>query len=184
MVISLIINYLITAQHLLLGLYTLPTIFSAYYFGKRHAMLTALASLSLVVLLAYFNPKLFKVMKTGSCFKDRWCDITAWGGILVLTAYAMGSLYERHDKRLRELRQAYHGVLHILRYFVSKDKYTENHSYRVSIYAAEIASHMGLSEEQIEDVRAASLIHDIASWRLAGKFSIRRNALPAKSSRK
>ena len=171
MVISLIINYLITAHRLVLGLYTLPTIFSAYYFGKRHAILTAFASLFLVGLLAHFNPQLFSVMKTGSYFKDRWCDITAWGGILVLTAYAMGTLYERHDVRLQELRQAYYGVLHILRYFVSKDKYTENHSYRVSVYATKIAGYMGLDRSRVEDVRGASLIHDI------GKLDISREIL-------
>jgi len=51
--------------------------------------------------------------------------------------------------------------LHILRHFVSKDKYTENHSYRVSIYAAKIAAYLGFKHERIEDIRAASLLHDI-----------------------
>ena len=49
----------------------------------------------------------------------------------------------------------------ILRHFVSKDEYTEHHSYRVSVYAARIAAHLKLSPERIEDVRAASLLHDI-----------------------
>ena len=54
---------------------------------------------------------------------------------------------------------------------VSKDKYTQNHSYRVSIYAARIAAELGLDNESIEDIRAASLLHDI------GKIDISRELL-------
>jgi len=169
--LALIINYLITAQNLVLGLYTFPTLFSAYFYGRRHATLTAFASIFLIGLIAYFNPQLFKGTSSGQFLEGRWYDITAWGGILVLTAYAMGTLHERHERRIKELRQTYYGLLHILRHFVSKDKYTENHSYRVSIYAAKIANQLGLSYEQIEDVRGASLLHDI------GKLDISRELL-------
>jgi putative nucleotidyltransferase with HDIG domain len=44
---------------------------------------------------------------------------------------------------------------------MSKDQYTENHSCRVSVYAAQIAKRMGLPANQVEDIRAASLLHDI-----------------------
>ena len=70
-----------------------------------------------------------------------------------------------------ELRDTYHGVLMILRHFISKDNYTQNHSYRVSIYAARIAAEMGFDEERVEDVRAAALLHDI------GKLDISREML-------
>jgi putative nucleotidyltransferase with HDIG domain len=83
----------------------------------------------------------------------------------------MGTLYERHKSRVMELKQTYHGMLHILRHFIAKDKHTENHSYRVSIYAAKIASYLGFNNEQIEDIRAAALLHDI------GKLQISRQLL-------
>jgi putative nucleotidyltransferase with HDIG domain len=72
---------------------------------------------------------------------------------------------------MRELRQTYHGVLLILQQFITKDKYTQNHSYRVSVYASTIASAYGLDAERIEDVRAAALLHDI------GKLDISREIL-------
>ena len=59
----------------------------------------------------------------------------------------------------------------ILRHFISKDKYTGNHYYRVSVYAAKIAAEMGLGPARIEDVRAAALLHDI------GKLDISREIL-------
>jgi HD-GYP domain-containing protein (c-di-GMP phosphodiesterase class II) len=66
-------------------------------------------------------------------------------------------LYEHESAHIRELRQTYHGVLMVLQQFIANDKYTQNHSYRVSIYAAKIAAEVGLDEERIEDIRAAAL---------------------------
>ncbi len=79
----------------------------------------------------------------------------------MLSAYAAGTLYEHGQRRLRDLRETYHGVLQILNHFISNDKFTQNHSYRVSLYATQIAGEMGMSEDRIEDVRAAALLHDI-----------------------
>ena len=73
--------------------------------------------------------------------------------------------------RKLQLRQTYYGVLMILRQFISKDKYTENHSYRVSIYATKIAAYLGFRPERIEDVPCAALLHDI------GKLEISRELL-------
>src|SRR5216684_1065403 len=97
--------------------------------------------------------------------------IAVWGGTLMVIAYAMGTLYENMQAKVRELRETYNGLLIILRQFISKDQYTQNHSYRVSIYATKIAVEMGLDTERIEDVRAASLLHDI------GKLDISRDLL-------
>lgn len=89
----------------------------------------------------------------------------------MITAYAMGTLYERKAEQVQELRETYHGVLMILRHFIAKDTYTENHSYRVSVYAARIAESCGLGPDRIEDVRSAALLHDI------GKLDISRELL-------
>ena len=33
-----------------------------------------------------------------------WSDIAIWGGFLLITAYAMGTLYERKEQSMAELR--------------------------------------------------------------------------------
>ncbi|MGO8818788.1 MAG: HD-GYP domain-containing protein [Terriglobia bacterium] len=170
-VIAAILNFLVAPHRILLGLYTLPTIFSAYFFGRRHAALTAVASVLVVVLVVHFKPSLFAQANATPLPGEKWYDLTLWAGILIITAYTMGTLYEHKEARVRELRETYHGILLILRHFISKDAYTENHSYRVSIYAAAIAARLGLDPERVEDVRAAAFLHDI------GKLDISRRIL-------
>ncbi|MGH9357987.1 MAG: HD domain-containing phosphohydrolase [Terriglobia bacterium] len=168
--IALLLNVFVTSHQILLGFYTLPTVFSAYFYGRRHATLTAVCSVALVILAQYSNHLFFaKGMARPSL--DYWFDLMGWAGTLIVTAYAMGTLYERKENHVRELRKSYHGILMILRHFISNDKYTENHSYRVSVYATKIAEFLNLAPERIEDVRAAALLHDI------GKLEVSRDIL-------
>jgi putative nucleotidyltransferase with HDIG domain len=169
--IAAILNFLVAPHRILLGLYTLPTLFSAYFYGRRHATLTAVASVLVVILLVHSNSSLFAQANRTPLPGEKWYDLALWAGILIITAYAMGALYDHKEARLRELRETYHGILLILRQFISKDKYTQNHCYRVSVYATAIAARLGLDPERIEDVRAAAFLHDI------GKLDISRQIL-------
>ena len=168
-VIALALNFVIDAQRMVLYVYTLPTVASAYIYGRRHATLTAFASVLLVTLLTMTSGIFGK--EASAAPATTLLDLVAWGCSLIITAYLMGTLYEHKNAQLMELRSTYHGVLLILRHLVSKDEYTEHHSHRVSEYAARIAAHLKLSPERIEDVRAASLLHDI------GKLEISRELL-------
>jgi len=170
-VISLLLNFALSSNQMVLGFYTIPTVFSAYFFGRRHATLTAFASIFLVLLVAFFKPLQFEQHAYLQVSLNRWLELVVWGGILLVTGYAMGTLYERNEKHFAELRQTYQGVLTILQQFIAKDKYTQNHSYRVSVYAADIARQMGLDRRSVEDVRDAALIHDI------GKLDVGREIL-------
>lgn len=167
--VAWVVNHLVSSQHLILSFYTLPTIFSAYYLGRRHATMTAVFTSLVMILVVYTKPDI--AMATTSTRWDKWFDLATWSGFLVVTAYAMGTLYETQKTYIHELRETYHGILLILQQFISKDKYTQNHSYRVSVYAAKIAVRMGLNSERIEDVRAASLLHDV------GKLDVSRELL-------
>jgi putative nucleotidyltransferase with HDIG domain len=167
-----IINFFVSGQRLVLSFYDLPTLFAAYYFGRARAVQTALASILIVSWLNLMNPV---ALASGQIPAMRhligWADVAVWGGFLLITAYAMGTLYEVKEKGMDELRETYFGVLQILCQVISNDKYTQNHSYRVSVYAARLAAEMGLPEEQVEDVRAAALLHDI------GKLEVSRTIL-------
>src|SRR5262249_51927556 len=105
-VIALILNTIVDARRMMLSFYSLPTLGSAYLYGRRHATSTAFASVLLVILLtvAPWNPGTQVPLAT-------WFDLSAWGGILVITGYLMGTMYEHKNAQLLELRETYNGVL-------------------------------------------------------------------------
>lgn len=80
-----------------------------------------------------------------------------------------GGLFEANRRMIRRMRTRYASLRGDLAYVAavltsaveSKDPYTEGHMQRVSLYAVRIARRLGLSEDQIEDVRLACLLHDI-----------------------
>jgi len=159
-VIAALLNFLVASQPMALMFYFLPTLYSAYRFGRRHATLTACMSVVLVVVLMKLNPAMFS-KQTNLPFDGRWFDLTVWGGILVVASYAMGTLYERNEKNLRELRDGYDGMLVILQQFLTNQKYSEAHSYRAAMYATQIAEALGLDAGSTEDVRTAALLRNV-----------------------
>jgi hypothetical protein len=168
-VIAGLMNILVDSQRVTLGFYTLPTVIAAYLYGRRHAVLTAYGSVLLAVLVTALP-----TARTGEWLFEhprQLADLIAWAGTLLITAYLMGTVCERRSAQVRELRQTYNGVLVLLRHFISKDEYTEHHSYRVSEYAVRIGARLDLSDARLEDVRAAGLLHDI------GKLDISRELL-------
>ena len=170
--IALLLNQVIASQRMVLSLYVLPTIASSYFYGRRHGTLTAFASVLMVSGLLLFRgvtPGTEQSSRT--MLLGQWLEVAVWGGTLVITGYLMGTLYEHKNQQINELRETYQGVLLILRHFISKDTYTENHCYRVSVYATRIAAELNLPVDRIEDVRAAALLHDI------GKLDISRDLL-------
>jgi glucose-6-phosphate-specific signal transduction histidine kinase len=90
-VIAAMLNFLVASPRMALVFYFLPTLFSAYHFGRRHATLTAVASVVLVVLLTYFNPAMF-TRHVELAFDARWFDLSLWGGVLMVAGYATGTL--------------------------------------------------------------------------------------------
>ncbi len=159
--IAAVIHFLVASQAMALVFYFLPTLYSAYHFGRRHATLTACASVCLVGLLTYLNPAMFNRRMDYMALDSRWFDITVWGGVLGVTAYAMGSLYERNQKSVRELKDGYDGMLAILQQFLCHQENSEADSVRVSSYATRIASALGLDAESSEDLRTAALLRNV-----------------------
>jgi HD-GYP domain-containing protein (c-di-GMP phosphodiesterase class II) len=159
-VIAAILNFLVASQRMALVFYFLPTLFSAYHFGRRHATLTALASIVLVVLLMYVNPAMFN-RHVDLPFDTRYFDLAVWGGILMVAGYATGTLYELKQKSLREMEDGYEGMLAILQTFLASQKYSANHAYRIALCATKIAETAGLDPKSGDDVRTAALLFNL-----------------------
>jgi len=158
-VIAAMLNFVVASQRMALVFYFLPTLYSAYHFGRRHATLTAIASIVLVVLLVYLNPMMFR-RRVEMPFA-LWFDLIVWGGILMVAGYATGTLYEHNQKSLREMEEGYDGMLVILQNFLANQKYSETHAYRISLCATRIAEAAGLDGESMEDIRTAALLFNM-----------------------
>jgi len=155
-----VIQYFVVNQRAFLNFYYLPVVLGAYLLGRRRAVLSALLACGIVFSIALMNDQQFHM--TGAEHWMRWLDLGTWGCFLILTAYVVGSLYEQKEAQLRDLMQAYRGVIEIMGKFIdSVDSHTENHSRRVADYSVEIARELGLPESEVEDIRVGAFLHDI-----------------------
>ena len=155
-----VINFFVINQRAFLNFYYLPVVFGAYTMGLRKGVYSAALSCAIVVGIALLNDQQFGSNDPESWM--RWLDLGTWGCFLILTSYVVGTLYELKESQLREIRDAYQGIIQIMAKFIdSVDRYTENHSRRVSDYSVEIARTLRLPEPEIEDIRIGAFLHDI-----------------------
>ncbi len=155
-----LINYFTPYKIGFLNFFYLPIIAAGYFLGRRMAVLTAVFCILIVALFLLLFPSSFFTEGTNKTYII--VSLVAWGSFLILTSAVIGYLYEEKERKINDLRAAYMGILEILsKYLESADKYTQGHSVRVAHLSAEIARAMGLSPLEVENIRAAALLHDI-----------------------
>ena len=155
-----VIQFFVINQRAFLNFYYLPVVFGAYTMGLRKGVYSALLSCGIVLGIAFLNDSQFHSSDPEAWM--RWLDLWTWACFLVLTSYLVGSLYEQKEAQLREIRDAYQGIIEIMSKLIdSVDRYTENHSRRVAEFASEVARAMGLKDSEVEDIRIGAFLHDI-----------------------
>ena len=154
------IFFFISNQRAFLNFFYLPVIIGAFFFGKRYATLSATLSVLLVVLVSLLYSDNFLIVSKDPLSK--WLDVSTWGGFLVITGYSIGHLYEKKEMALEDIKKTYRGILEMLSLIIdSVDQDTQSHSNRVSTIAVMIAQAMRRPEHEIENIRAAALLHDL-----------------------
>jgi len=161
-------TYVIEEKSVVLNFYYLPVLSAGYYLGRRMGILAAVFSILAVVISVLYLPQVF-FDRQG--FFSGFARLFSWGGFLILASIVVGTLYEQKERRLRELKNAYIGILEILsKYLESTDRYTKGHSVRVSELAMEIAIAMELPRSEVENIRVAGLLHDIGKIEVSGEI--------------
>ena len=159
LIAALIGTYVVEEKFIILNFYYLPVLTAGYFLGRRMGVLAAVFSILAVLTCVLLFPGRFlddKEIVTGVA------QLSSWGGFLILVSFTVGTLYEKNEQRVKELKNAYIGVLEILsKYLESTDRYTKGHSVRVSELATEIAIAMGLPRPEVENIRVSGLLHDI-----------------------
>ncbi|MFH1624159.1 MAG: HD domain-containing phosphohydrolase, partial [Pseudomonadota bacterium] len=142
-----------------LNFYYLPILLAGFFLGRRTAVLFGFFCVLLVGIFYVAVPQFFSNVLQDL---DIIMSLTIWGSFLMLTSYIVGTLFEDKEERIHDLKHAYLGVLEILsKYLESTDRYTKGHSIRVANIATEIAIAMELPRAEVENVKAAALLHDI-----------------------
>jgi putative nucleotidyltransferase with HDIG domain len=161
-------TYFVEEKFIVLNFYYLPVLTAGYFLGRRMGVLTSVFSILAVVICILVFPERFfnaKEMLNGIA------QLSSWGGFLILASFTVGTLYERNEQRIKELKSAYIGVLEILsKYLESTDRYTKGHSVRVSELSLEIGIAMELPKPEVENIRVAGLLHDIGKIEISGEI--------------
>jgi hypothetical protein len=155
------VQFFARSMPMALCFYFLPTLYSAYYFGRRHATLTAFACVFLVVLLDFLN-NIMPGHRLLSLPGERLFNFAIWAGVLAVTGYAMGTLYERKQAMTTDIRESFTGLLLVLQHFIANEKLGEGENQRVMDAATRIAHLMGLGSDRIELIRSAVLLRDLS----------------------
>ena len=168
LMVAFIGTYLVEEKFIILNFYYLPVLTAGYFLGRRMGVLAAVFSILAVLICVLFFPRRFldgKEILTGVA------QLSSWSGFLILASFMVGSLYEKNEQRVKELKNAYIGVLEILsKYLESTDRYTKGHSVRVSDFATEIGIAMGLARPEVENIRVSGLLHDIGKIEISGEI--------------
>jgi putative nucleotidyltransferase with HDIG domain len=161
-------TYLVEEKFIILNFYYLPVLTAGYFLGRRIGVLAAVFSILAVLICVLAFPQRF--FEGGEILKVV-AQLCSWGGFLILASFTVGTLYERNEQRVKELKKAYIGVLEILsKYLESTDGYTKGHSVRVAELATEIAVAMELQRPEVENIRVAGLLHDIGKIEVSGEI--------------
>ena len=126
-----VLNCLVLQKLAFLDFFFLPVFVAGYWLGRSKAIQTAVLCVLMVGLYVGISPTRFQagVQNLGLL----WWHLATWACFLMIAAVLVGTLADQKQRQLRDLEHAYHGVLEILsKYLESVDRYTKNHSVRVS----------------------------------------------------
>jgi HD-GYP domain-containing protein (c-di-GMP phosphodiesterase class II) len=156
----LVINSLIEQKFAFLSFYYLPIILAGFFGGRRFAVVAGLFIASLVF---FFQATEGLGMEAGLT-QDAMLTLFPWGGFLILTGYVVGGLAEQRAARMTDLKNAYLATLEVLTFHIeSAERHQEGHSTRVAELAAQMGAELKLSEHEIENLRIASLLHEVGT---------------------
>src|ERR1700739_2443102 len=116
------LQYFAESLPMALCFYFLPAVYSAYHFGRRHATLTAVACVFLVILLNFLGT-LMPAHRPLALPQERLFNFAVWAGILAVTSYGMGTLYERKQAMTNDIRDRFSGLLVVLPHFIDNETY-------------------------------------------------------------
>lgn len=142
-----------------LSLFFMPIVLSGYYLGRSSACVLALFSALTVTIAVAWDATAFAALDMPIMIG---LAIVLWAATLGLTAILVGTLCDERARTVKELHEAYVGVVEVLaKYLQSAHSGVKARSHRVAELSQAVAEELDLSPRQVDDVRVAALLQDL-----------------------
>jgi hypothetical protein len=150
-----------------LNLFYLPVVLSAFYLGRYRAGILAL----LCVICAAVTTALdLKTLATVASPLSVGLALTIWGAVMGMNSLLVGTLSDERMDKIKELHDAYVGVVEVLaRYLNSCDPKVCDRTVKVAQLSHDVAAQMRLSDKEIDDIRVAALLQDMENIEITAK---------------
>jgi len=152
-------GFLVHYKFILLNFFFLPVIFSGYYLGRRRALLIAITCILLATLYLVFSYEVVGVKFLLS--QDDLFFLISWAVFLVLTAWIVGTLSERTEREVLNLKKAYLGILAIVLKYLEVGEEGKSRAEKIADLAGKMAEVLELNKAEVENIKSAALLSDI-----------------------
>jgi len=151
----------------ILNLFFLPTVLSAFFLGRYRAGVLALLCLLTVSVVTAMDLRGFAAYNSPIVIG---LAVTVWGAVLGLTTLLVGTLSDERTEKIHELHEAYIGVVEVMScYLHSADPKMKERAQRISELSQQVAMRMRLSSSEVDDIRVASLLLDMENVELTAR---------------
>ncbi len=151
----------------ILNLFFLPVVLSGFFLGRYRAGVLALFCVVSASVVTAFR---LTDLATATSPLVITLAIAVWGAVLGLTALLVGTLSDERTGKIKELHEAYVGVVEVLsQYLQSAHPRLKARSIQVAELSQEVAATMNFSPRQVDDVRVAALLYDVGNIEVTTK---------------
>lgn len=150
-----------------LNLFFLPIVLSGYFLGRSSAGILALFCALCVTVATTLDATGFAAYSSPIMMA---LALTVWAAVLGLTAILVGTLCDERAAKLKELHEAYVGIVEVLsRYLQSGNPKVKVRATRIAELAQTVAEEMKLSRKDVDDIRVGALLYDLGSLEITTK---------------
>jgi len=165
--LSVLLHVIPGYKMIVLNLFYLPVVLAAFYLGRYRAGIVALLCVVLASVVTALDLDSFAAFRSPVVIA---LAVTIWGAVLGLTTLLVGTLSDERTSKILELHEAYVGVVEVLaRYLQTANPRMQDRSKRVAGLSQQVATHMQLAEQEIDDIRVAALLQDMEHLEITAK---------------
>jgi hypothetical protein len=142
-----------------LNMFYLPVVLGGFFLGRYRAGLLAVLAVAAASVAISQDPR---ELATSESILVVGLSMLVWAAVLCLTAILVGSLSDEKNAKVRELHEAYVGVVEVLsKYLQSANPKLKDRATRVAELCQKVATELSLSPHLIDDIRVAALMLDL-----------------------